>query len=130
MSKFRPPRRHHQYPHRPGWKRGSPRTSADAGISFETEAWTRREQAFGFIEHRGAYGATCDEVAIGCGWEERYSSRPRLSELRAMHRITPSGRYRRGVSGRLQTVWIIASRRYADPVQLVLFPIFVPCIAR
>lgn len=120
---------HSHYPYRPGSKRGSPGTSRAAAISFEREAWTRREQAYAYISYCGAHGATCDEVAAACGWDERYSARPRLSELRTMLKIVPSGKVRRGVSGRYQTVWVVARYLAPRPIQLCLFSLNVGCDA-
>lgn len=101
-----------RYPHFPGAKQGSPGTSFAAARSVAKSAKSKRAAALAFVERRGEYGATADEVAIGSGWEQIYSSRPRLSELVKARLIVSSGRYRRGVSGRWQMVWV--ARHYVE----------------
>lgn len=107
------------YPFRPGTKAGSPET-AFAAARF-VDAWNRQQEALMFLSCCGTDGATCDEVAAGCGWDERYSSRPRLSELRKLGAIAASGRCRRGVSGRWQTVWVLVAFAPHGPLQGELF---------
>jgi hypothetical protein len=51
-------------------------------------------------------GCTADEVAATFKWE-RYSSRPRLSGLKAQGRIVDSGKRRKAISGRSQAVWVL-----------------------
>lgn len=101
-----------RYPHFPGTKQGSPGTSFAAARSVAKAAKSKRAIAHAFVESCGEYGATADEVAIGSGWEQLYSSRPRLSELVKAGLIVSSGRDRRGVSGRWQTVWV--AQHYAE----------------
>lgn len=101
-----------RYPHFPGTKQGSPETSFAAARSVAKSAKSKRATAHAFVESCGEYGATADEVAIGSGWEQLYSSRPRLSELVKAGLIVGSGRYRRGLSGRWQMVWF--TRYYAE----------------
>ena len=68
-------------------------------------AKSREALALSFITGRKHYGATADEVADNLGWE-RYSSRPRLSGLKARGEIADSGLRRIGVSDRKQAVWV------------------------
>lgn len=96
-----------RYPNAPGTKQGSPDTAHNAGQSFKAEAWNRRLEALRCVRGQGANGATCDEVAKFCGWEQWYSSRPRLAELHGQGAIADSGFRRRGRSGRFQTVWVL-----------------------
>lgn len=95
------------YPETPGVRAGSPDTSHAAAESVADAAKTREAMAMRFIRSRGLVGATADEVADAQGWE-RYSSRPRLSTLRARGSILDSGERRKGASGRSQAVWIAA----------------------
>jgi hypothetical protein len=95
------------YPDTPGYYAGAPETSRDAAEQIAKEALVREAAALKLIESLAGYGATADEVAERLGWEERYSSRPRLSMLRARGAIEDSGRRRRGVSGRQQAVWVL-----------------------
>lgn len=120
---------HSRYPYRLGAKRRSPGASRAAAISFKCDAWTRREQAVAYIGHCGDRGAICDEVASACDWAERYLAHFHLSELRAMGKIVPSGKVRRGVSGKCQTVWIVACGRASTPGQLCIFSLFLRCHA-
>lgn len=95
------------YPDAPGYYAGAPETSRDAAEAIAREALVREAAALKLIEALAGYGATADEVAERLGWEERYSSRPRLSMLRARGKIDDSGKRRRGVSGRQQAVWVV-----------------------
>lgn len=95
------------YPYVAGARYGASETASAAARAVREEARTRRAQAFDFVCSQRAHGATCDEVANACGWEQWYSSRPRLSELRYQNTIIDSGWRRRGRSGRLQIVWIL-----------------------
>jgi len=93
------------YHNLPGVRAGSPDTSYEAAESVADAAKTREAMAMRFILSRGLVGATADEVADAFLWE-RYSSRPRLSTLRARGSIVDSGERRKGASGRFQAVWI------------------------
>jgi hypothetical protein len=95
------------YPDMPGVRAGSPDTAYDAAGSVADAAKSREAMALRFIRGRGLFGATADEVADTFEWE-RYSSRPRLSTLRAQEKIVDSGERRQGASGRRQAVWIAA----------------------
>jgi hypothetical protein len=68
-------------------------------------AKAREEMALRLIRSRGKTGATADEVALAFEWQ-LYSSRPRLSGLRAQGKIDDSGERRKGQSGRSQAVWV------------------------
>jgi hypothetical protein len=95
------------YPDTPGFYAGAPETSRHAAASVTDAAKNREALALRLITAMGGYGATADEVADRLGWDERYSSRPRLSTLHADGKIIDSGKRRRGVSGRMQAVWIL-----------------------
>jgi hypothetical protein len=95
------------YPDAPGYYAGAPKTSREAAESIADAALAREAAALALISALAGYGATADEVAERLGWEERYSSRPRLSMLRARGKIDDSGKRRRGVSGRMQAVWVV-----------------------
>jgi hypothetical protein len=58
------------------------------------------------LRANGARGCTADEVADTFEWE-RYSSRPRLSTMKARGEIVDSGVRRKGASGRNQVVWVL-----------------------
>ena len=104
------------YPDMPGVRAGSPETAFEAAESVADAAKTREAMAMRFIHGRGLLGATADEVADALEWE-RYSSRPRLSTLKAQAKIADSGDRRKGASGRRQAVWIAAE--YLPPVEPV-----------
>jgi hypothetical protein len=95
------------YPDLPGHYAGAPETSREAAEAVADAAIVREAAALALITALAGYGATADEVAERLGWEERYSSRPRLSMLRARGKIDDSGKRRRGVSGRMQAVWVL-----------------------
>lgn len=99
------------YPNKPGVRAGSPETSAAAADSVADAAANRERMAFALIRSKGLQGATADEVADAFEWE-RYSSRPRLSTLRAAGKIVDGGMRRKGASGRNQAVWI--AKEFAD----------------
>ena len=91
----------------PGSRANAPETSLEAGESVSDAAASRRALALAFIRSQGRTGATADEVADRYDWE-RYSSRPRLSELKAAKAIVATAERRKGASGRSQCVWIVA----------------------
>ena len=68
-------------------------------------AKSREAKALALIRASGSHGCTADEVAEALGWE-RYSARPRLSQLKARRETIDSGNRREGASGRMQAVWI------------------------
>ena len=92
-----------RYPDVPGWRRAG--TSREAAEAVADAARNRSLLALAHINGQGLHGATADEVADAFEWE-RYSSRPRLAELNKQGKIFDSGKRRKGVSGRMQTVWI------------------------
>lgn len=100
------------YPDTPGTRPGSPKTAYEAAESVKDAARSRSILALDFIRSRSRTGATSDEIAAQYDWE-RYSSRPRVAELRAQGKIVDSGRRREGASGRRQAVWI--AKEFADP---------------
>lgn len=93
------------YPNCPGVRAGSPETAYEAAETVAGAAKTREKMALRVIEARALHGATADEVADALEWD-RYSSRPRLSTLRALGKIVDSGQRREGASGRRQAVWV------------------------
>lgn len=95
------------FPDGPGYYVGAPETSREAAESIADAAMVREAAALALITALAGYGATADETAARLGWEERYSSRPRLSTLHAKGKIVDSGKRRRGVSGRWQAVWVL-----------------------
>lgn len=95
------------YPDAPGYYAGAPDTSREAAEAVADAALAREAAALALITALAGYGATADETADRLGWDERYSSRPRLSMLRARGKIEDSGKRRRGVSGRMQAVWVL-----------------------
>lgn len=92
------------YPKKPG-DRGID-TSVAAGESIAEDVHAIRAKALHFVRSQGAYGATSDEVAVALEMENPYSSRPRLSELRALRKIADSGHRRKNLSGRSAIVWV------------------------
>ena len=98
-----------------GFRHSSPDTSRLAAESMAEAAATRAALAFAFVANRKARGATADEVASGLGWE-KYSSRPRLAELRKRGAIVDSGWRREAASGRSQAVWVIPAFGPGQPV--------------
>lgn len=89
------------YPQRPGWKAGG--ASRDAAQVVAGRAETLRGSVLNVVA-RAPAGLTADEAA-----EELrvsiLSIRPRVSELRAMAQIEPTGERRKNKSGVLATVW-------------------------
>ncbi len=103
------------YPNSPGSRAGAPETSSDAGASVADAAKSREVMALVLIRANATRGCTADEVADTFGWE-RYSSRPRLSTLKARGDIVDSGRRRKGASGRNQVVWVVPEYGPPPPV--------------
>jgi predicted ArsR family transcriptional regulator len=94
------------YPNTPYAREGSPETAFDAAESVADAAKSREAQALVLIRANASRGCTADEVADTLGWE-RYSSRPRLSSMKARGEIVDSGDRRKGASGRNQAVWVV-----------------------
>lgn len=94
-----------QFPNVPTARTGSPETAFDAAASIAEEAKNRENLARAWLRSRHKFGGTADETAEALGWD-RYSSRPRLSMLRARGEIVDSGQRRKGVSGKQQAVWV------------------------
>ena len=95
-----------RYPDIPAAREGSPETAFEAAESMAEAAKTREMKALRLIRAKASNGATADEVAEALEWE-RYSSRPRLSTMKARGDIVDSGHRRIGVSGRRQVVWVL-----------------------
>lgn len=98
-----------RYPDIPTAKPGSPETAFEAAESVAKAAKSREAKALALIRSREQRGCIADEVADYFEWE-RYSSRPRLSQLKARGLIFDSGQRRIGASGRRQVVWIAARK--------------------
>lgn len=94
------------YPNAPGFYPHAPETSQEAAESVAAAALSREAKALALIRANAANGCTADEVADTFDWE-RYSSRPRLSGLKAQGKIVDSGKRRKAVSGRSQAVWVL-----------------------
>ena len=109
-----------KYPNRPTARKGSPDTAFEASDDVADAAKSRERVALAFIRSLGLAGATADEVSEHFEWE-RYSSRPRLSTLKARSLIVDSGDRRKGVSGKSQSVLIaVEFANLADDPQLSL----------
>lgn len=102
------------YPQSPAARLGSPETAFDAAASVTDAAKSREAKALILIGANGRSGCIADEVADTLGWE-RYSSRPRLSQLKARGEIVDSGVRRKGESGRNQAVWVVPEYGPAQP---------------
>ena len=88
----------------PGWK--EPTTSREAAEAIAPSAEILRERIYRAIKDAGAIGKTADEAGQEIGVSP-FSSRPRVTELRAMGRIKPGLNKRRPSStGRSSTVWV------------------------
>lgn len=94
------------YPNKPGFYPHAPETSQQAAESVAQAALNREAMALALIRANAANGCTADEVADTFEWE-RYSSRPRLSGLKAQGKIVDSGKRRKAISGRSQAVWVL-----------------------
>lgn len=105
-----------RYPDIPAARDGSPETAFEAADSVAAVARSREVLAYRLIRTQAQIGATADEVSEALGWE-RYSSRPRLSTMKARGEIVDSGQRRRGVSGRRQVVWVLPE--YGPPAEEV-----------
>jgi len=101
------------YPDNPGVRIGSPDTAYAAADSMADAAKSREAMALVLIAANGLRGCTADEVADTFNWE-RYSSRPRLSGLKAQGKIVDSGLRRKAVSGRSQAAWVLPE--YGPPL--------------
>lgn len=97
---------HECFPDRPGARAGSPETAFEAADSMAVAGKTREAKALRLIGAAAEKGCTADEVAETLNWE-LYSSRPRLSTMRARGEIVDSGKRRKGASGRNQAVWVL-----------------------
>lgn len=97
----------------PPFRKDAPDTSRLAAESVANEAPNREKLALNLLGARGAYGATCDEIASAFDWE-RYSARPRVAHLhKTLGLVVDSGLRRKGVSGRNMAVWVL--REFGPP---------------
>lgn len=88
-----------QYPYTPGFK--SRDTSREAAERIDADVW----QAKVLEEFRRQHYMTADECAEALG-ADRYTIRPRVTELSKQHKIMDSGQRRRNAcSGRSAIVW-------------------------
>lgn len=94
------------YPNLPTARVGSPETAVEAAESMVGVARSREMQALRLIRQMTCTGCTADEVASTLSWQ-LYSSRPRLSTMKARGEIVDSGQRRQGASGRRQAVWVL-----------------------
>jgi predicted ArsR family transcriptional regulator len=86
---------------------GRARTACNAAWSEIDAARSREAKVLALVRASGPVGRSADEVANDFGWY-LYSSRPRLSQLKARGAIMDSGQRRPGESGRRQIVWVLA----------------------
>ena len=82
-------------------------TSFDAAESMRARVPTLEAKVLAFIEARGAEGATCDEVLIGCELTHQCGS-ARVSELARRGAIVDSGQRRLTRGGRKAIVYVTA----------------------
>ena len=101
------------YPNKPTARNGSPETAFEAAECIAGVARSREMKALRLIRSRERSGCTADEVALALAWQ-LYSSRPRLSTMKARGQIVDSGGRRRGVSGLRQVVWVLPE--YGPPI--------------
>ncbi|NML95148.1 hypothetical protein [Novosphingobium olei] len=101
-----------RYPHIPGARSGSPRTSFAAAESMKEIANSIRNRVHNVVIAAGERGVIGDDVAEALGLHVT-QVRSRLSELHADGKIVDSGRERTGASGRKGAVWVLP--RYAPP---------------
>lgn len=90
------------YPKTPGFKEGT--TSREAAESMASRVEHLRERCLTRIANRPS---TPDEIAEALG-ESVLSIRPRITELKQLGKIEPSGERRKNASGRAAKVWRIA----------------------
>ena len=83
------------YPSAPGWKRTE--TSRDAAKSMRGRADTLRDACLDALRTNGPM--TADEIAEHLN-ESVLSIRPRITELKELHAVSPTGERRRNKSGR------------------------------
>ena len=87
------------YPSHPGFKVHG--TSEEAATAMEGRADTLRRRAYNFLLMQDL---TADEVANAME-ESVLAVRPRITELRRMGRIEPTGTRRKNASGMSAIVW-------------------------
>lgn len=97
-----------EYPMVPGCKTSTPDTSKAAAVAMEDAAGTLRKAVEGLLS---VNELTADECADMLG-QSVLSVRPRLSELRKVGRIEPTGARRRNDSGCSASVWRIVRNQY------------------
>lgn len=89
------------YPERPGWK--GRQTSADAAAAVSDRARDLKQRCFDAVP-ADDLGITPDEAAVILG-EDKYSVRPRFSELAAEGKIFDTGRRRHNISRKKAIAW-------------------------
>lgn len=93
------------YPYAPGHRNVD--TSIAAAIELEPKLGRLQKMALSVVREAGSNGLTSDEIAELLG-TERWSFRPRISELRRQGLIRDSGQRRLNSTGRIAIVWIAA----------------------
>lgn len=93
------------YPYAPGHQNVD--TSMAAAVELAPKLGRLQKMALAAVRNAGSNGLTSDELAELLG-TERWSFRPRISELRQQGLIRDSGRRRLNKTGRMAIVWIAA----------------------
>jgi predicted ArsR family transcriptional regulator len=92
------------YPDYPGAKTTTPETSVLAALQIADRSGHLRDKVLDVLKNRNC---TADEVAEKIG-ESVLSTRPRLSELRAMGKIIPTPYRHKNASGKSAVVWTVS----------------------
>jgi hypothetical protein len=90
-----------RYPQVPGFK--EPTTSREAAVSVKPRQKEAHAKILALLA-RYPEGLTADEIAAHCDWTE-FFARPRVSELKRLKMIEPTGRRRPNASGANAKVW-------------------------
>lgn len=91
------------YPDTPGHR--NVETSIDAAAALSPKLGRLQRMAEGAIRDAGEHGLTADELAARLDLD-RWSTRPRTSELRRKGVVRDSGQRRPNSSGKLAIVWV------------------------
>ena len=100
------------YPIGPGYQATD--TSYESAVKVEPRVGTLRRLSLDAIIHAGGYGATADEVAMLVD-ATVLAIRPRITELKKLGLIVPSGEKRENESGHRADVMV-----YNGPAQMRL----------
>ena len=82
-------------------------SSFDAAAAIKPSAATLRDKVLRFIEERGDYGATDDEIQVSLNMNPS-TERPRRIELMELGLVTRATINRKTRTGRSAAVWIAA----------------------